>query len=258
MNSKKLLRELAKFYPKSLKESYDRVGKMINNLKDDTATIVLCLDFDEIVYQQIADKLDNIDLIISHHPFFFGPKGRIMKNDPLKKELYEKMVVSQVPLYAFHTNFDAGKAHKGMNDAIIEELGFKVDKIAFKDLAMRGCHLNEKMAIDDFALLFKKTFALPMVELINAGQKEITSFALIAGGGSRRYLEAMNSGYDLFISGDAPHHVRREIVLNKYNYLNVYHEIERIFLKRMKKTLLEIDPSLNIILIDHEEFPKII
>lgn len=258
MKSTKIMRELAKYYPKSLKESYDRVGKMINNLKPDTETIVLCLDFDDVVYQQIADKLANIDLIISHHPFFFGPKGKIMKNDPLKKELYEKMLVAKVPLYAFHTNFDAGKGGKGMNDAIIEKLGLECDKIAFKDLAMRGAHLKESMLVEDFAKLFKETFALPMVELIAEGKKEISSFALIVGGGSRRYLEAMNSGYDLYISGDAPHHVRREIVLNKFNYLNVYHEIEKIFLSRMKRTLLEIDPSLNIITIDHENYPKII
>jgi putative NIF3 family GTP cyclohydrolase 1 type 2 len=61
-----------------------------------------------------------------------------------------------------------------------------------------------------------------------------------------------------FISGDAPHHVRRDIVLREYNYLDLPHEIERIFISQMGKILKEIDADLEVIAINHEETPEVI
>jgi hypothetical protein len=52
--------------------------------------------------------------------------------------------------------------------------------------------------------------------------------------------------------------VRRAIVCEKFNYLDVPHEVEKIFMPQMKKILLEIDPTLNVLMVDHEEMPKVI
>jgi hypothetical protein len=38
----------------------------------------------------------------------------------------------------------------------------------------------------------------------------------------------------------------------------VPHEVEKIFMPQMKKILLEIDPTLNVLMVDHEEMPKVI
>ena len=80
---------------------------------------------------------------------------------------------------------------------------------------------------------------------------------------SENMLELLNEnaqkeGYDIFISGDIPHHGRREVVLRKYNYLDLPHEIEKIFMPQMEETLLSIDPTLEIVKVDHEELPILI
>ncbi|MFA5503551.1 MAG: hypothetical protein WDA35_04150, partial [Bacilli bacterium] len=61
-----------------------------------------------------------------------------------------------------------------------------------------------------------------------------------------------------YLSGDAPHHVRRDIVTSNYNYLDLPHEIEKIFLVTMKDILLSYDSSLEIVIIDHEKVPLVI
>ena len=81
---------------------------------------------------------------------------------------------------------------------------------------------------------------------------------MIGGGGSREFINAKLEGYDVYISGDTPHHVRRDIIANHYNYLDVSHEVERIFIPQMKKILLEIEPTLHVETIDHEELPELI
>lgn len=63
---------------------------------------------------------------------------------------------------------------------------------------------------------------------------------------------------DIYISGDAPHHVRRDIVNAKFNYLDLPHEIEKIFMPKMEKYLLSIDKDLIIQSFDHERLPKVV
>ena len=89
-------------------------------------------------------------------------------------------------------------------------------------------------------------------------KKEVETVAIVGGGGSRDYQFSLKEGYDIYISGDAPHYVRRDVVNAKYNYLDMPHEIEKIFMPTMKQILLELDPTLEIEMVDHEKLPKVI
>ena len=56
MKTNKLLRKLAVNFPKSIKSPGDYVGLMTGKLKDETNTILLCLDFDNEVYEIMIEK----------------------------------------------------------------------------------------------------------------------------------------------------------------------------------------------------------
>lgn len=254
MKTKSLLRKLANYYPKKYAiENHDYVGLMVPKLKENTNTILLCLDFDEEVFSIVEKNNYLPDLIITHHPFLFGRKSEILKTDDKKNYLYNKLLERQIPLYSMHTNFDTGK--KGMNDALADLLNLK-NVISPKEIKMmRIGELENEMSIEEFTNYVLDKFNISYGLLINEGSKTIKKVALIGGGGSRSYNIAKKLGADIYLSGDAPHHVRREIISEKYNYFDLPHEIEKIFMYQMKKVLLEIDPSLNIIIIDHEKEP---
>ena len=122
----------------------------------------------------------------------------------------------------------------------------------------RGGRLRTKMKVENFAKEAAQLLIVPYGLLTSAGKQEIQTVAIIGGGGSYFYQNALLEGYDLYISGDAPHHVRRDIIARKYNYLDLPHEIERIFISQMSKILQEMDSDLEIIAINHEETPKVI
>ena len=167
MKTKILLKKLARYFPKSLAESYDHVGLQCGKIKEETNTILLCLDYDEEVYQYIIDNhLENkIDMIISHHPFIFGTRAKVLKKDPLKKVLYEKTLTLNIPVYSYHTNFDGGK--EGMNDALTRELGLiNIVKLESEPMA-RGGELIEAMEIHDFAKYAMKKLNVNYGLLIN-------------------------------------------------------------------------------------------
>ena len=219
MNTKQLLRKLAKRFPKRLaKVNHDYVGLMTGKLPNEVNKIFLCLDCDWEIFPTI--KKAKPDLVLTHHPLVYGTRAKVFRNDPSKKDLCDELDRLGIPVYSMHTNFDTGTG--GMNDALIEALGLEDIKAPEEDPMMRGGKLKKPMKVEEFALYAKETFNVDYCLLINCGKPVIESVAIVGGAGSGRWKLAKQKGYDLFISGDVPHHVRREIVNGKYNYLDMH------------------------------------
>ncbi len=255
MNTKTLLKKLAKRYPKKYaKANHDFVGLMAGKLPEEVNKILLCLDMDEEIFDAVKEVKP--DLVITHHPFIYGPKSKVLKYDEAKRELFEKIENAGLTVYSFHTNFDTGR--DGMNDALSEALGLINVYAPEKDIMMRIGELKEPMEVHEFARFAKKAFKVDYSLLINKGSSMIKKVGIVGGGGSRGWSLAKEEGCDIYISGDAPHHVRRGVACHEFNYLDMPHEIEHIFMPQMKKVLLEIDENLEIVTIDHEKLPEVI
>ena len=255
MNTRLLLRQLAKRFPKRYaKMNHDYVGLMTGKLPEEVHKIILCLDFDWEVLPLIKENIP--DLIITHHPFIYGTKYQVFKFDKRKEELCNEIDALGVPVYSMHTNFDTGK--DGMNDALSEALELTSVYAPEKEVMMRIGELKEAMPVEEFAKFAKAKLNVDYGLLIDEGKPIVKKVGIIGGGGSRDWPVARDEGCDIYISGDVSHHVRRDIVNEKFNYLDLPHEIERIFIPQMKKILLSIDPTLEILMVDHEELPKVI
>lgn len=255
MNTKRMLNILAKRFPKRIaKDNHDFVGLMCGKLPENVNKVLLCLDFDwELL--PLAKSIKP-DMIITHHPFVFGPKSKILKYDESKRNLYQEIENMGIAIYSFHTNFDAGRG--GMNDTLAEKLGLKNIYAPVKNPMMRIGELENPMDVEEFAKFAKEQFDVEYSLLINYGANKISKVGIIGGGGSRSWPLAKDEGCDIYISGDAPHYVRRDVVNAKYNYLDMPHEIEKAFMPKMEKLLLDIDSELEIVTIDHEKLPKVI
>lgn len=255
INTRRLLTILAKQFPKKLaKKNHDYVGLMAGKLPESISRIYLCLDFDPTILEDaIAFQPD---LIITHHPLVYGTRAKIFKKDEAKKAFVLHLDHINLPVYSFHTNFDEGSG--GMNDALAEKLGLVAIRPLEKAPMARGGNLQKPMNVNDFSKLAVTKLNANYGLLVAAGTPLIKSVAIIGGGGSRSWNVAKEEGYDLFISGDAPHYVRRDVTLSQYNYLDLPHEIEAIFMERMREILLKIAPTLVIKSVNHEELPLIV
>lgn len=246
MNSKKLIRKLWKMFPLKIAKTYhDYVGLMVAHLREETSSVVVCLDVTpKAIETAIARRAD---LIISHHPFLYGKRSEVLK-DPYRKALFDRLSEAEIPVYSFHTNFDEGKG--GMNDALAERLNLTGIR-PIPDLPMgRMGELEQPMDIRDFSAEAVRRLGLRYGQLIACGKKRIRTVGIVGGAGSRDSVLALERGCDIFLSGDTPYHIRRELRDRGYNYLHVDHEIEKIFVPQMKKILLSIDDSLQIIEVD--------
>ena len=255
MKTNILLNKLAKRFPKKIAKNYhDHVGLMVGKKPEEVHKIVLVLDLD----WEIFDKVKEVkpDIVITHHPFIFGTRAKVLKSDPNKKALYDAVDELGITVYSYHTNFDTGPG--GINDGLSEQLGLVDVYRPEKEPMMRIGYLKEEMEVHEFARYANKCFGIDYSLLINYGKPTVKKVGIIGGGGSRDYPVALEEGCDIYLSGDVSHHVRREMVDRKFNYLDIPHEVERVFMPQMKKILLEIDPSLEVITFDHEKLPEVI
>ena len=255
MKSDILLRKLAKRFPKRYaKMNHDRVGLMTGKKPEEIHKVVLALDMEWEIFDFVKEQ--HPDVVITHHPLIFGPRARVLKGDESKRKLVEALDELGIPVYSFHTNYDTGKG--GMNDNLAEALGLQDIYAPQKDIMMRIGTLPKEMPIMDFCKFAKQQFDVSYSLLIHSGVDTIKKVGIVGGGGSRAWPIAKEEDCDIYISGDAPHHVRRGVVDGHFNYLDMPHEIEKIFIKGMKKVLLEIDDSLEVVTIDHEKLPLVV
>ena len=143
-----------------------------------------------------------------------------------------------------------------MNDALAKKLGLIDIKRLETEPMARGGTLPNEMEIHDFSKYAEDKFNVNYGLLLNYGTTKIKKVALIGGGGWRSFINSKQEGYDIFISGDIPHHGRRAVVQNRYNYLDLPHEIEKIFMEQFKEVLLSINSELQVLTVDQEVLPE--
>ena len=254
MKTSKLIYHLQKIFPRKNSLKKDYLGLQIGTFRKNTNKIVICLDFNDDVLKKIKNK--DVDLIITHHPFIYGNFKNVIKEDLVKKKLILKTNKLKIPVYSIHTNFDCNDG--GMNFLLAKKLKLKNIKKINKNKIIRTGFLEKALTIKKFAKYVKKYLKLPYVYIIKGNNKKIKKIAICGGSGASMFKIAKEDKCDIFCSGDAPQHVRVNIKNYNYNYLEMFHEIEKIFIIKMKKILKKIDNKIEVICINNQKYPKVI
>lgn len=255
LNTRQLLVKFGKDFPKHLaKKHHDYVGLMCGKLPLTLQRVIVVLDLE---FKDLTTVISlKPDLILTHHPFLYGQKSKVLATDVKKREMVDALTKHHIPVYSLHTNFDEG--HGGMNDALATHLQLQnIHPLKSNPLA-RGGTLLYPMPVEAFATYAKDKLKMPYGWLIAEGKPIISTVAIVGGGGARDYVHALEEGYDIFISGDAPHHVRRSIVNDAFNYLELPHEIEMVFLETMHQYLKKLDKDIEVFTPFHQTLPRLI
>ena len=94
---------------------WDNVGFQLGNGSQEVKKILLTLDVTENAIEKAIKE--EVDLIISHHPFIFKPIKKITN------PLYLKLIKNDIAVFCAHTNLDVIK--KGVNSALADKLYLK-------------------------------------------------------------------------------------------------------------------------------------
>ena len=236
----KIKEYLDSLYSPSLKASYDNVGLMVGSLKKEVNTILLALDLTREVMDEAIKK--NVDLIITHHPLLFKPLYMIdTDSDPgsIIKDLIKYDIVN----FSLHTNFDSAK----MNDYLSSLIGIENKEVLSIKENCGVIGTIKKTSLKDYVKVIKDAFKIDECEYYGEKNLSIEKVAICGGSGSSFFMDALNKGADLYITGDVSYSRGIEAKRMGLNVLNVGHFIESLYVNVLKKDLSKLDKSFEII-----------
>ena len=258
MKCRELIELLNSLAPMSLACDWDNPGLLAGRFDKDIKKILLALDATDAVINQALTI--GADFILTHHPLIFKPVKNINDGDFIGKRLI-KMIQNDICCYAMHTNFDA--APGCMADLAADFLGLKeqrvLESMGFCDPNNSGDSveygigkygvLEKGLTLSAFSELVKQVFGIPFVTVYGDDlNKLIQKVAVCPGSGGSVMKEALQSGADVYVTGDVSHHEGIDAVANGLSVIDAGHYgVEHIFIDYMEGFLKEkMDGSISI------------
>lgn len=256
MNTRRLINYLSHRYPRSESTFQgDLFGLQIGKLPAVTSAIVVGLDLsDALIDLALATQSQ---LIIVHHPTLF-PRKSIALHDPQILALYNRAIAHQLCVYSFHSNFDASP--RGMNVALLSLLGAtSIEKVSPITTSYQ-INLPQPRKLEEVAQWITTTWKLPFAQLYSAADTSpmVQSIAVCAGSGVLEWIDAKQAGVDLFISGDSRHHQRVAMQRGHQHYLEVHHEVEKIFIPVMAQAIRYYDSTITVYEGEATPYPQLV
>ena len=117
---KEIIKELERFAPTYLAESWDNVGLMVGDKEQEVHKVLCALDLNEAVLEEAVKE--DASVIITHHPFLFKPMKCLDLSEPQGK-MIGALIEKRISVYAMHTNYDV--TWGGLNDVLAKGLGLE-------------------------------------------------------------------------------------------------------------------------------------
>jgi len=160
----------------------------------------------------------NADMMIVHHGFFTDSVPSPLQLKGIMKNRIKMILENNINLAGYHLPLDVHPLI-GNNISLTKLFGAK--KCKPFDVGFVG-ELDKEMDFDKFVRLVEKkldvkSFVLPY------GKKKIKTVAVISGGASPYYRQAIEMGADVFVTGDMRENVVREAEEIEMNIINAGH-----------------------------------
>lgn len=232
MKIKDIYEIIDKIAPFSSACEWDNCGLICGDMEDAVAGIYLTLDADLYALKQAQNNGAN--LVISHHPLMFDALRKVTSDS----NIYH-YIRAGVSVISAHTCLDAAKG--GINDCLAKIAGLENAKEMITD----GIPLGRmgSVCVDD-----ADSFVKSLCNKLDTGAQfvintKIQNVAVVSGSGGGCMDDALKSGCDTLITGEAKHdHFVRANDIG-FNLIALGHfETENIILQPLYERLKDICP----------------
>lgn len=259
MNLNYIIKLLEELYPERNSDDWDNSGGQIINFEKDIKNIVVTLDISDKLIDFAIEK--KADLIISHHPMFFGGLDKI-DISTYKGKLIKKIIDNEINIYSMHTNFDM--ATQGMTKLIGQKLGYehfdllKIKDID-KDIGYGGIiDLKKDLKKDEVINLVKEKFQIDKINIFSSRNKTYRKISFCGGSGGD-FIEDAAQLSDIYLTGDIKHHDYQLAYELGLDIIDVGHyNSERFFMEYIADKIKKKSKTLNVEIFDRNIFKSII
>jgi dinuclear metal center YbgI/SA1388 family protein len=200
MNRDKLIDYLNDEYPPIVAMEDDVIGLEVKG-KEDISKVLVTLDISlDVISQALSEE---VDMIISHHPLFFGDKMELLDNNPILKAQVQMLVDKDINIFAIHTNADFAPNSIAFNQALALETE---EIIQTNENQSVLASLKEEMTLQDLIQQVREKFDLNYSFRSNANLTDYVKELHIASGASGDLVLSENNINRLFIVGEMKHH----------------------------------------------------
>lgn len=208
-------------------EKWDNPGLLLGHVEAPVHKIMVALDLMPEVAEQAIEE--EVDLIITHHPYYFHLPSSLAVTDTKMEVMYE-LIKHDIAVYAAHTNLDAARG--GVNDVLADRLGLNdVTEIPRKDCPEQGLArigvLGEPMELKDFAAYVRDQLGAAHVTFAG-GEEPVFKVAVVGGSGADFMDDAMAAGADTLVTGDVKYHVAQKALNMGLNLVDGTHQLTEL------------------------------
>ena len=219
-------------FPRMAALPEDYIGEQVK-IKNEIEKVLVTLDITlDVIAQAIEHKAD---LIVAHHPLFFGDKEELLKNDSFLKAKVELLKQNNIGVFIIHTNAD----FNSNSIAFVQGIALNLENLEQnnENLSVTGYVKNEKIW-PEFLKDVKKLLELEKVEFRSNfnSNSPISKVIIVSGaGGDQIKYDASDA---LYIIGEVKHHEWVKAAERNIRVLEISHFSEKIF-KNMIELVLK-------------------
>jgi len=237
-----ILEYINELAPWEYAESWDNVGLMLGSRQSRVNRILLSMDVTSKVIKEAVDC--GAELIVSHHPFFFGKLNRL-DFDTMKGRQVQTLVTRNISVISAHTNLDV--AAGGVNDTLAETLGL-VDLKPLKAYSPPGSNmelglgkvgaLELETEFNSFLTSVKTGLNIGSLRIIGAQPEKVQKVGVFCGSFDVELEYLKGLGLDAVITGDIKYHTASDAREMGICILDVGHfSSEHVILEELRKKL---------------------
>ena len=177
--------------------------------RSEVSTIVSGVSASVEIFERAAEM--DADLILAHHGLIWGRTPTVI--DRAAKRRLELLFARDCSLLAYHLPLD-GHAEVGNNALIAAALGCDrqqpFGQLGSKTIGVSGSFGGDGITVEELAARTAAACGGREPLVFDGGPEQINSVAIVSGAGSPYLAEAINAGFDAFITGEPAERVMNE------------------------------------------------
>ena len=250
----KIINTLESLFPLNKSEEWDNSGLQYGHRNQSINKIIVALDLTTDVFEKAIDN--QVDLIITHHPFLWeDTMEENYNNAPYKKLINGRLENTGIAVYSLHTNYDQDK--KGTSYRIAKMLtNSPLSSKVVKYASIIEGNTNIKKVSDQLREITGITTLISNQEEVN---KTFDRFAILAGSGNIKDIIALSKSdnTNLVVTSDFKWSDWTTIKELGLNVIEVTHGIETIFSEDITNILKNKFSDLEVFYEHSQEIAKL-
>jgi len=245
-----LLSYLETLFPLELAETWDNVGLLLGDSRREVRNVMTCLTVTPPVVAEAIEE--QVDLIVSHHPFPFHAVKRITTETPSGKMLWN-LIGAKIAVYSPHTAHD--NAETGINQQLAEMLKLgQVEPLTLS--AGRIGLLPQPVSLAELVEKVRQSLRLPQVQYIDAGKTMVSKIAIGCGAAGEFLEHAFEKAADVLLLGETRFHTYLEAqALGVSLMIPGHYASERFAMERLADRIATRFPDLHCWVSKREQEP---